>query len=122
MDVNKRAWGRAYIVVLGLRVELLNVPGYTETGQALKNTADGQGNRNRTSVVAKAWSAARTARTSASRSAGTCRHTLQVAAMPMSSMTAGADVVPTTSSRRPFGGCFLSSTSSVCAAEQSRLT
>lgn len=35
--------------------------------------------------------------------------------MPMSSMTAGADVVPTTSSRRPFGGCFFSSTSSVCA-------
>ena len=73
--------------------------------------------KKRTSWGAKACSAASTARMSASRRAGTLRQMLQVAAMPMSSMTAGADVVPTTSSRRPLGGCFFSSTNSVCACQ-----
>jgi hypothetical protein len=75
-----------------------------------------RGGMGRTSWGAKAFSSASTARTSASRRAGTLRQTLQVAAMPMSSITAGADVVPTTSSRLPLGGCFFSSTNSTCAS------
>lgn len=56
----------------------------------------------------------RTAVISISFSLGTCNTTLKVVVTSMSSMTAALLVVPMTSSLRPLGGCFFSSTSRVC--------